>query len=87
MVSASFTPTNSASVELLVLIFCLEELLIGHTEILTVVTEEIKKLANKALEVGADIVIMLHTDYQCTPKLIHSISYLLANGLHDVVLA
>jgi len=29
-----------------------------------------KSLYNKALEVGGDIVIMLHPDYQYTPKLI-----------------
>ena len=40
----------------------------------------------KALEIGADIVIMLHPDYQYTPKLIHSMSYLIANDLYHVVL-
>ncbi|WP_205127730.1 glycosyltransferase, partial [Okeania hirsuta] len=29
-----------------------------------------KSLYNKALELGGDIVIMLHPDYQYTPKLI-----------------
>ncbi len=40
----------------------------------------------KALELGADIVIMLHPDYQYTPKLIPSMSHLIASGLYDVVL-
>lgn len=46
-----------------------------------------KTCYNKALEIGADIVIMVHPDYQYTPKLIHSISYMMANDLYDVVLA
>jgi glycosyltransferase involved in cell wall biosynthesis len=45
-----------------------------------------KTCYNKALEIGADIVIMLHPDYQYTPKLIPSIAYLLANGVYPVVL-
>lgn len=40
-----------------------------------------------ALDLGADIIIMLHPDYQYTPKLISSIAYLLESGLYDVVLA
>lgn len=40
-----------------------------------------KTCYNKALELGADIIIMLHPDYQYTPKLIHSMSYLIANGV------
>lgn len=40
----------------------------------------------KALELKADIVIMLHPDYQYTPKLIHSMAYLIANGVYPVVL-
>jgi glycosyltransferase involved in cell wall biosynthesis len=39
-----------------------------------------------ALELGADIVIMLHPDYQYTPKLITAMASLLANGLFDCVL-
>ena len=46
-----------------------------------------KTCYNRALELGADIVIMLHPDYQYTPKLIHSISYIIANDLYPVVLA
>lgn len=45
-----------------------------------------KSCYNKALELGSDIVIMLHPDYQYTPKLIHSMAYLIANGAYEVVL-
>jgi glycosyltransferase involved in cell wall biosynthesis len=45
-----------------------------------------KSCYDKALEIGGDIVIMLHPDYQYTPKLIHSMSYLIANGVYPVVL-
>ncbi len=45
-----------------------------------------KTCYNKALEVDADIVIMLHPDYQYTPKLIHSMCYLIANDVYKVVL-
>jgi glycosyltransferase involved in cell wall biosynthesis len=44
-----------------------------------------KTCYNKALEIGADIVIMLHPDYQYTPKLIHSMAYLIANDVYPVV--
>lgn len=46
-----------------------------------------KTCYQKALELGADVVIMLHPDYQYTPKLIESISYMIVNGLYPVVLA
>jgi len=39
-----------------------------------------------ALERGADIVVMLHADYQYTPKLIPAMAYLLGSGEFDVVL-
>jgi glycosyltransferase involved in cell wall biosynthesis len=45
-----------------------------------------KSCYDKALELGADIVIMLHPDYQYTPKLIPSIAYIIANDLYPVVL-
>lgn len=45
-----------------------------------------KSCYNKALELGADIVVMLHPDYQYTPKLIHSMAYLIANDVYPVVL-
>ncbi len=44
-----------------------------------------KSCYRKALELQADIVIMLHPDYQYTPKLIHSIAYLIANDVYQVV--
>jgi glycosyltransferase involved in cell wall biosynthesis len=39
-----------------------------------------------ALEAGADIVIMLHPDYQYTPRLIPAMASIIANGLHSCVL-
>jgi glycosyltransferase involved in cell wall biosynthesis len=45
-----------------------------------------KTCYNKALELGADIVVMLHPDYQYTPKLIHSMCYLIAKDVYPVVL-
>lgn len=44
-----------------------------------------KSCYNKALSLGSDIVIMLHPDYQYTPKLLHSMAYLIANGVYSVV--
>lgn len=40
----------------------------------------------KALDLGADIVVMLHPDYQYTPKLIHSMCYMIGNDVWPVVL-
>ena len=45
-----------------------------------------KSCYTKALELGADIVIMVHPDYQYTPKLIPSMCYLIANDVYHVVL-
>ena len=45
-----------------------------------------KTCYNISLDLGADIVIMLHPDYQYTPKLIHSMAYLIANDVYQVVL-
>jgi glycosyltransferase involved in cell wall biosynthesis len=45
-----------------------------------------KSLYNKALELGADIVIMLHPDYQYTPKLIPSMVNIIGEDLYDCVL-
>jgi glycosyltransferase involved in cell wall biosynthesis len=39
-----------------------------------------------ALKAGADIVIMIHPDYQYTPKLIPAMVSIIANGLHPCVL-
>jgi len=45
-----------------------------------------KSLYNKALEIGGDIVIMLHPDYQYTPKLIPSMVNIIGENLYPVVL-
>lgn len=45
-----------------------------------------KTCYQKALSLGADIIIMLHPDYQYTPKLIPSMAYLIAQDLYPVVL-
>ncbi len=45
-----------------------------------------KSCYNKALELNADIVIMLHPDYQYTPKLILPMVSIIADELYDVVL-
>ncbi|HQK37921.1 MAG: glycosyltransferase family 2 protein [Bacteroidales bacterium] len=44
-----------------------------------------KTCYNKALELNSDIVVMLHPDYQYTPRLIQSMCYLIANGVYEVV--
>ncbi|OAV42949.1 glycosyltransferase family 2 protein [Lewinella sp. 4G2] len=46
-----------------------------------------KSLYNKALEIGADIVIMVHPDYQYTPLLIPTMCNVIGEGLYPVVLA
>jgi glycosyltransferase involved in cell wall biosynthesis len=45
-----------------------------------------KTCYKKAIELKADIVIMLHPDYQYTPKLIESIAYIIVNEVYPVVL-
>ncbi len=45
-----------------------------------------KSCYNKAIEIGSDIVIMVHPDYQYTPRLIPSMAHMIANGLYHVVL-
>lgn len=45
-----------------------------------------KSLYKKALEINADIVIMLHPDYQYTPKLIPSMVNIIGEDLYPVVL-
>ena len=45
-----------------------------------------KSLYTKALEIGGDIVIMLHPDYQYTPKLIPSMVNIIGEDLFPVVL-
>jgi len=44
-----------------------------------------KSCYNKALELNADVVIMLHPDYQYTPLLIPAMSSIIANDLYQVV--
>lgn len=46
-----------------------------------------KSCYDKALSLQADIVIMLHPDYQYTPKLITSMASIIANDLYPVVMA
>jgi glycosyltransferase involved in cell wall biosynthesis len=45
-----------------------------------------KTCYKEALRSGADIVIMLHPDYQYTPKLIEAMVYPIANGIFPVML-
>lgn len=45
-----------------------------------------KSCYRKALQVNADIVVMLHPDYQYTPRLIESMAALIANDVYPVVL-
>ena len=44
-----------------------------------------KTCYDRALDLGADIVVMLHPDYQYTPKLIEAMAYIIANGVYPVV--
>lgn len=46
-----------------------------------------KSCYRKALELGADITIMVHPDYQYTPKLVPAIASIISSGLYDAVLA
>jgi glycosyltransferase involved in cell wall biosynthesis len=46
-----------------------------------------KTCYDKALELGGDIIIMLHPDYQYTPKLIPVMAGIIASGLYPVVIA
>lgn len=41
----------------------------------------------EALAAGADIVVMLHPDYQYTPALVSAIAAMAASGIYDMVLA
>lgn len=45
-----------------------------------------KSCYNKALEIGADIVVMLHPDYQYTPKLLLAMISIIGNDVYPVVL-
>jgi len=45
-----------------------------------------KSCYNKALELGADIIVMLHPDYQYTPKLIHAMVSVIAYEVYPVTM-
>ncbi|MGB5364584.1 MAG: glycosyltransferase family 2 protein [Aureibaculum sp.] len=45
-----------------------------------------KNCYKKALELNADVIIMLHPDYQYTPKLITAMSSIIAENVYQVVL-
>jgi glycosyltransferase involved in cell wall biosynthesis len=44
-----------------------------------------KTCYKKSLELGADIIVMLHPDYQYTPKLIAAMVAIVASGIYPVV--
>ena len=46
-----------------------------------------KTCYHEALKLGADIVVMLHPDYQYDPRLIRAMSSLIAEGVYDSVIA
>lgn len=46
-----------------------------------------KSCYKKALSLGCDIVVMLHPDYQYTPKLIRSMCYTIAEDVYPVIIA
>lgn len=41
----------------------------------------------EALAAGADVVVMVHPDYQYTPRLVTAMASMVASGVYDVVLA
>ena len=45
-----------------------------------------KTCYNAALNLNADIIIMIHPDYQYTPKLIRAMASLISEGVYDVVI-
>lgn len=45
-----------------------------------------KTCYREALRAGADVVVMLHPDYQYNPRLITAMSSLIAEGIYDVML-
>jgi len=46
-----------------------------------------KTCYDKAIEIGGDIIVMLHPDYQYTPKLMAAMVHILASGLYSAVFA
>ncbi|MGH7897070.1 MAG: glycosyltransferase family 2 protein [Candidatus Binatia bacterium] len=45
-----------------------------------------KTCYREALRLGADLVVMLHPDYQYSPKLLGAMAHMIASGHYDVVL-
>jgi len=45
-----------------------------------------KTCYREALKLGADIVVMLHPDYQYSPKLVGALAHMVASGHYDIVL-
>jgi glycosyltransferase involved in cell wall biosynthesis len=45
-----------------------------------------KTCYDRALSIGADIIIMIHPDYQYTPLLIPAMAHIIASGLYPVVI-
>ncbi|HYP99178.1 MAG TPA: glycosyltransferase family 2 protein [Polyangiaceae bacterium] len=45
-----------------------------------------KTCYSEALDCGADIVVMVHPDYQYTPKLVPALAHCISSGLYDVAL-
>jgi glycosyltransferase involved in cell wall biosynthesis len=45
-----------------------------------------KTCYREALRLGADIVVMLHPDYQYSPRLVGAMAHMVASGHYDVVL-
>jgi glycosyltransferase involved in cell wall biosynthesis len=45
-----------------------------------------KTCYTEALKLGADIVVMLHPDYQYDPRLVTAMAAMIASGIYDVVL-
>jgi glycosyltransferase involved in cell wall biosynthesis len=45
-----------------------------------------KTCYTEALRSGADIVVMVHADYQYTPKLVPALAHCISSGLYDVAL-
>ena len=46
-----------------------------------------KTCYGKALELGADVVVMVHPDYQYDPRLVRAMASMIAEGIYDSVIA
>ena len=46
-----------------------------------------KTCYRKALELGADVVVMVHPDYQYDPRLVTAMASMIAEGVYDAVIA